>query len=137
MFGYWQPVTSFFFHQYLIFLQVSSFGTGGVWTANCSFKAFFNQEFHILLQALRKKQTDKYNIDPVQYPVSQLDEKKRKTNRPRTRKVGKQTLACESLLIAISVCRLSKYRQENVVLSLLKSLRLKAALIHIFILITE
>lgn len=47
------------FDQYLIFLQVSSFGTGRVWAANCSFKAFFNQEFHILLQALEGKQTDK------------------------------------------------------------------------------
>lgn len=37
---------------YLVFLQMSSFGTGRVRTANCSFKAFFNQELHVLLQAL-------------------------------------------------------------------------------------
>ncbi len=47
--------SDFFFDQYLIFLQVSSFGAGRVWTADCSFKAFFNQEFHVLLQALRGK----------------------------------------------------------------------------------
>lgn len=61
-FWYWQPVGEiwvFPFYQYLIFLQVSSFGTGRVWTANCSFKAFFDQEFHILLQALREKKTDR------------------------------------------------------------------------------
>lgn len=67
---------NFSLDQYLIFLQVSSFRAGRVWTANCSFKAFFNQEFHILLQALReKRQSDKCDIDPVQYPVSQLNEK--------------------------------------------------------------
>lgn len=62
---------------HLIFLQVSSFRTGRVRTANCSFKAIFNQEFHILLQALRKK-TDKYNINPVKSQVNQQDETKMK-----------------------------------------------------------
>lgn len=64
---------------HLIFLQVSSFRTGRVRTANCSFKAIFNQEFHILLQALRKKnKTDKYNINPVKSQVNQQDETKMK-----------------------------------------------------------
>lgn len=64
---------------HLIFLQMSSFRTGRVRTANCSFKAIFNQEFHILLQALRKKKkTDKYNINPVKSQVNQQDETKMK-----------------------------------------------------------
>lgn len=64
---------------HLIFLQVSSFRTGRVRTANCSFKAIFNQEFHILLQALRKKKKpDKYNINPVKSQVNQQDETKMK-----------------------------------------------------------
>lgn len=63
---------------HLIFLQVSSFRTGRVRTANCSFKAIFNQEFHILLQALREKKTDKYNINPVKSQVNQQDETKMK-----------------------------------------------------------
>lgn len=38
--------------NYLVLLKMSSFWTGRIWTANCSFKALFDQEFHILLQAL-------------------------------------------------------------------------------------
>lgn len=40
--------------NYLVLLKMSSFWTGRIWTANCSFKALFDQEFYILLQALKR-----------------------------------------------------------------------------------
>lgn len=66
---------------------------------------------------------------PSSVSVSQLDEKKRKTNRPRTRVVGKQTLAYESQPDRYLWLSPQKKRQDYVLnmWRLLRSLKAKTA----------
>lgn len=76
-------------YQYLIFQQVSSFGTGRVWTANCSFKALFNQKLHILLQALKKKkkQTDRQHWPSSLVKWGRKDNKKKNTKKNMSKNI--------------------------------------------------